>query len=193
MWPDVDWGTVDIRLPELTFRDGLTLRLGNHQAELIVVGPAHTIADTVVWLPEERVLFAGDVVMPGCTPFLLMGSVAGSLRAVSALRALEPRVVVGGHGPVSGPEVFGETEDYLRWLLQTAKETMAAGLTPLEAAGAAGPGDFADWLDPERLVGNLHRAYSELRGESEGAELDVVGIFGEMVAYNGGQLPTCSA
>ena len=92
--------------------------------------------------PGERVLFAGDVVMPGCTPFLLMGSVAGSLRAAMALRALEPRVIVGGHGPVSGLEVLDETEDYVRWLIRTAKEAMAAGLTPLEAARAGGPGDF---------------------------------------------------
>jgi cyclase len=193
LWPGVEWGAVDVRLPELTFRDRVTLRLGDLAAEAIFVGPAHTITDAVVWLPEERVLFAGDVVMPGCTPFVLMGSVSGSLRAIAALRALAPRVVVGGHGPVSGPEALDDTEGYLRWLRRTAAEGAAAGLTPLEAARAARPGEFGFWLDPERLVGNLHRAYAELRAEPEGAQLDVVGIFGEMVDFNGGRLPACYA
>ena len=193
LWPDVEWGDVEVTPPQLTFRDRLTLHLGDHLAELVFVGPAHTTTDIVVWLPQERVLFAGDVVMPGCTPFVLMGSVSGSLRALDTLRALEPRIVVGGHGPVSGPEVLDETADYLRWLLRTAQEGIAAGFTPLQAARGASPGDFAAWLDSERLVGNLHRAYSELRGEPEGTELDVVGIFGEMVDYNGGRLPACYA
>lgn len=193
LWPTVDWGEVEVRLPQLTFRDRMTLHLGDRVAELIFVGPAHTVTDAVVWLPAERVLFAGDVVMPGCTPFVLMGSVRGSLRAIGALRALDPLVVVGGHGPVAGPEVLDDTEGYLRWLLGAAEAGFAAGLTPLAVAQAAGLGDYAAWLDAERLVGNLHRVYAELRGEPEGTELDVVGIFGEMVRYNGGQLPACYA
>jgi cyclase len=161
--------------------------------DLIHVGPAHTTGDTVVWLPAERVLFAGDVLTSGCTPFVLMGSVAGSLRAVDRLRALRPRVVVGGHGPVCGPDVLDETAGYLRWLTQTARDARAAGLTPLAAAREVGPGPYGEWLDPERVVGNLHRAYAELRGEPEGAPLDVGAIFGEIVEYLGGRLPVCAA
>lgn len=193
LWPDVDWGAISVTLPNLTFRDRISLHLGGQMAELIHVGPAHSTNDTVVWLPEERVLFAGDVLMSGCTPFVLMGSVEGSLRAVERLRALGPRTVVGGHGPVSGPEVLDQTAAYLRRLQRLASDGLAAGLTPLETAHEAGPGEFADWLDGERLVGNLHRAYAEAQGAAPGAELDVVGIFGEIVKYNGGRLPTCYA
>ncbi|GAA3870413.1 MBL fold metallo-hydrolase [Streptomyces lacrimifluminis] len=193
LWPDVDWGEIDVTLPHLTYEDRLTLHLGDRRAELIHVGPAHTTNDTVVWLPEERVLFAGDVLMAGCTPFVLMGSVSGALRAVEELRALGPRTVVGGHGPVCGPEVLDETAGYLRRLVRLAREGGVAGLSPLETARQAGPGPYAHWLDPERLVGNLHRAYAEAGGVAEGAPLDVVGVFGEMVAYNGGRLPHCWA
>jgi len=193
LWPGVQWGDVSVRLPHLTYRDSLDLHLGDRLARLIHVSPAHTTNDTVVWLPQERVLFAGDVLLPGCTPFLLMGSVTGSLRAIDRLRALGPRTIVGGHGPVAGPEVLDETADYLTWLLSTAKEGLAADVSPLEVARDTDPGRFAEWLDPERLVGNLHRAYADLRGAPEASPLDVVGIFGEMVAYNDGELPACSA
>jgi cyclase len=146
-----------------------------------------------VWLPEERVLFAGDVVLPGCTPFVLMGSVAGSLATLELMRKLEPRTVVGGHGPVSGPEALTQTEEYFRWLTERATEGRAAGLTPLQLAREAGPGPFGDLRDPERLVANLHRAYAELAGEALGSALDVVSVFGEMIEYNGGVLPLSHA
>jgi cyclase len=192
LWPHVDWGRIDVRLPDVTYRDSLTLHLGDRRAELIHVGPAHTTNDTVVWLPEQQVLFAGDVLMSGCTPFTLMGSVRGSLRAVERLRALGPRTVVGGHGPVCGPEVLDETAAYLEWTLRTARDGLAAGLSPAETAREVGAGPFAEWLDPERIVGNLHRAYAELRGEPEGCALDVVRVFGEMVEHKG-SLPDCFA
>ncbi|MFD7576492.1 MBL fold metallo-hydrolase, partial [Streptomyces sp. NPDC059810] len=194
LWPGVHWGDVSVTLPHLTYRDRLTLHLGEgREAELFHPGPAHTTNDTLVWLARERVLFAGDVVMPGCTPFVLMGSIEGSLRTLDRIGELAPRVIVGGHGPVSGPEVLRETAEYLRRVRRIAEQGRARGLTPLQTAREHGPGPFGHWQDPERLVGNLHRAYAELAGELLGSPLDVVGIFGELVEFNGGVLPTCYA
>jgi cyclase len=193
LWPDVAWGDVRLVLPQLTYTDTLTLRLGERTVELIHVGPAHTRNDTVVWLPEERVLFTGDVVLPGCTPFVLMGTVAGSLTALERLRALRPRIVVGGHGPVAGPAALDETEAYLRWLQEVAAEGVRAGNSPLETARRCDLGHFKGWRDPERLVGNLHRAFAELAGAAPAEPLDVPAVFAEIVAYNGGELPVCRA
>ncbi|MFZ3572552.1 MBL fold metallo-hydrolase [Streptomyces sp. BH097] len=193
LWPDVEWGEVEVARPTLTFADQIELTVGERRLELCYVGPAHTTNDIVVWLPDSRVLFAGDVVLAGSTPFALMGSIDGSLKAIERLRGLRPRVVVCGHGPVGGPEVLDENEAYLRRVRRIAAEALSAGLTPLDAAREAGPGAFAHLLDPERLVGNLHRAYAELRGGEPGAALDVPSVFGEMVDYNGGRLPHCLA
>jgi cyclase len=188
LWPEVDWGDVRVTLPTVTFEDRLTLYLGERRVELISVAPAHTGHDVVVWLPAERALFAGDVVMSEATPFCLFGSVSGMLAAIERLRALEPATVVCGHGPIAGPEVFDVNAAYLRWIQELAAEGKAAGLTPLEAATKADLGAYADLLDAERLVGNLHRAYTDTP-----ERLDPTEIFNEMVAYNGGRLPTCLA
>ncbi|MGH3912823.1 MAG: MBL fold metallo-hydrolase [Pseudonocardiaceae bacterium] len=198
LWPGLDWGEVRVTLPSVTFTDRLAVHVGQRRAELIHVGPAHTTNDVVVWLPDDEVLFSGDVVLSEATPFTLMGSVRGSLAAVEELSRLGARTVVCGHGPVAGPQVFEQTLAYLRWIEQLAAEGAGCGLTPLELAREADLGKFGELLDPERIVGNLHRAYAELDStESDGAErgrpLDVVTIFGEMVAYNNGQLPTCLA
>lgn len=193
LWPQVEWGEINVVLPTVTFADRLTIHVGARRAELIYVGPAHTTNDVVVWLPDERVLFAGDVVLSGATPFVLMGSVSGTLIAIERLRELGPRTVVCGHGPVTGPKVFDENAAYLTWIQQLADQGAVRGMTPLQLAQEADLAMFDHLLDPERIVGNLHRAYAELEGGSAGRPLDVVAVFGEMVEFNGGRLPTCLA
>ncbi len=193
IWPDVEWGDIEIVPPEVTFTDRLTLYAGELEVLLLYVGPAHTTNDVVAWIPERGVLFAGDLVFNGGTPFCLMGSVAGCLEAIDTVRRLGAATVVSGHGAVAGPEVFDVNAAYLRWIQQTARAAATAGLTPLEAARETGLGDFAGLLDPERIVGNLHRAYAEERGVPRGAPLEMVSIFMEMAEYNGGLMPACYA
>ncbi|WP_433547500.1 MBL fold metallo-hydrolase [Streptomyces sp. CA-294286] len=192
LWPDVEWGDPPEALASLTFRDRLTVHTGGPRVELLHVGPAHTANDVIVWVPDASVLFTGDVVWSGVTPFVLMGSISGSLLALDRMRALGPRTVVPGHGPVGGRELLDATEGYLRFLQRTAERGVRDGLTPLEAAGKADLGPYGSWLDPERLVGNLHRAYAEAGGGRPGERLDVAGPFAEMCAYHGG-LPACRA
>ena len=94
----------------------MTLHIEDLRLELIFMGPAHTTNDTVVWLPDLKLLFSGDLIFNEGTPFVVMGSVAGSLEAVERLRALGPETIVPGHGPVCGPELFDPTEAYLRFV-----------------------------------------------------------------------------
>lgn len=192
LFPHVDWGAITLAPPTLTFGDMIALHVGGLRLELLHVGPAHTTGDVAVWIPDRKVLFAGDVVMAGATPFCLMGSVAGSLTAVRRLRELGAEMVVTGHGPVAGPEVFDATESYLHWVADLAADGVRAGWSPLDAADRADLGEFAGLLDSERLVGNLHRAYAELRGTPPGAPIDLLTPMREMVDFNGGPL-TCHA
>ncbi|MFC8873108.1 MBL fold metallo-hydrolase [Streptomyces sp. NPDC057148] len=192
IWPDVDWGDPRLVLPDTTFVDRLTLRLGGLTVELSGTGPAHTASDVVAWVPKRGVLFTGDVAWSGVTPYVLMGSVEGSLRALAELRALRPRIVVPGHGPAGGPEVLDATEAYLRMLRRLAQDGRRAGRSVLETARSADLGPFAGLVDAERLVGNLHRAYAELDGLPPGERLDVAASFKEMAEFHG-DLPHCAA
>jgi cyclase len=185
LWPEVTWGRVAPALPTVTFRDRLTLHQGDLAIELIHVGTAHTTGDVVAWLPDERILFAGDVAFSGGTPYLLMGSVRGSLGAIDRLRALDPRVVVCGHGPVAGPEVLDTVESYLLWVHGLATRGLAAGHEPLRAAFDAELDGFGALREPERLVANLHRAYAELQGVRPGAPLDMLAVHRDMAEYHG--------
>ena len=193
LFPGVEWGEVRIAPPFLTFEERLNLYVDDLKVELIFVGPAHTTNDVVAWVPERKVLFAGDVIFNGGTPFVMMGSIAGSLEALERLRALGPQTIVPGHGPVCGPEVLDEVADYLRFVREAARRGFEEGLTPLATAQRTELGRFGELLDRERLVGNLHRAYSELRGEPRGTPLALGAVVPDMIAYNGGQMPRCLA
>jgi cyclase len=189
LWPDVDWGDTPLVLPTLTFRDSLTLHVGDLRVELIHLGPAHTTNDVVAWIPDRKVVFTGDIVMSDVTPFCLMGSVEGSLRAIERLRGLGAQTVVSGHGPVTGPDTFAINERYLRFVQDLAERGRRAGLEPLDVARDTDLGEFADLIDPERLVGNLHRAYAELAGEPLGGPIPLLPPLQQMFAYHGGPLP----
>lgn len=192
LFPQADWGAIVLEPPTMTFRDQAVLHLGDLRLELLHVGPAHTTGDVAVWIPERKIVFTGDVAMAGATPFCLMGSIEGSCQALGRLRELGAETVVTGHGPVSDPEVFDAAESYLRWVASVAADGIRAGRSPLEAARHADLGEFAGLLDSERLVGNLHRAYAELRGTPPGAPIDLLTPMREMVDFNGGPL-TCHA
>jgi cyclase len=195
-WDNPDWGRLPLEPPFLTFSDEIALHAGDTRITVKHVGTAaHTTNDVLAWFPKQSVLFCGDLVFNGGTPFLLMGSVAGCVEALEkVVLGLGARTVVPGHGPVfEGTAPIEATLDYLGFVLELAAEGRAAGLTPLEAAREADLGRFADWPDSERLVGNLHRAYAELAGTPRGGPIDVGGALADMVAYNGGRRLTCLA
>ncbi len=193
LWGGIDWGDLVVVAPQVTFTGRVDVHVGDLVVELHALdGPAHTVGDVIAWVPERSVLFAGDLVFNGGTPFVPMGSIPGSLAALERIRALAPDTIVPGHGPVCGVEVLDGIAEYLRWVQHLAAYGRARGRTPLEVATSADLGPFAALLDPERLAGNLHRAYAELDGAEPGAPIDLAAAFGDMVALNGGgPLPCC--
>lgn len=193
IWPATDFGAVEITAPDLTYGDRITLHVGGTEVRVIHPGVAHTTGDSVVWLPDRRIVFTGDLVFAEGTPFLAMGSLAGSLRAMELLRSLDAETVIPGHGPLTDPSAYDATERYLRYVAELAGEGRAKGLTPLETARGADLGEFAAWRESERLVANLHRAYAELAGEPEGVPLDVPAVLRDMTALNGGTPIPCHA
>jgi cyclase len=195
-WDNPAWGSLPLEPPFLTFTDRVALHAGDLRADVVHVGtPAHTTNDSIVWFPERSTLFCGDLVFNGGTPFLLMGSVTGSIAVLEdVLLPLGAQTVVPGHGPVFHDRApIDATLGYLRFVLDVAEGGRAAGRSPLDAARDTDLGPYRDWPDAERIVGNLHRAYAELDGLERGGAIDVFAALGDMVAYNGGKPLTCLA
>ncbi|MFI6846766.1 MBL fold metallo-hydrolase [Kitasatospora sp. NBC_00085] len=195
VWNEIDFGEFELAPPFLTYTDGVTLWSDELRCDVRYVGgPAHTTNDSIVHLPDRSVLFAGDLLFKGGAPFVLMGSVSGAIEVLEkVVRPLDAQTIVPGHGPVCGPEVIDEALGYLRTVQEIAREAKDAGLSPLEAAFESDLGEYFAWLDVERIVGNLHRAYAELDGIPPGARIDTAAAYRDMVVYNGGKPLTCHA
>ena len=189
--PTPDWGAVTRRVPNIVTRSDLTVFTGDRRVELVHPGyAAHTTGDLVAWLPEERVLFAGDLIFHGLTPLVMAGSVEGALRSLDWIASFEPLHLVPGHGPLVDErgldETLGEHERYYRFLLELTASARQDGLPPLAAAQDADLGAFAGWADAERLVLNLHRAFAD----AEGQPFDVMAAIADALTWNGGPLTT---
>jgi cyclase len=195
VWTEVDWGDIELAPPFLTYTEGVTVWVDDLRCEVTHVGTAaHTTNDSIVWIPEREVLFSGDLLFNGGTPFLLQGSIAGAAHVLeTVVKPLGARTIVPGHGPVGGPELIDDVLAYLRFVQRTARDGKAAGLSPLEAAREVDLGEFADLKDSERIAGNLHRAYAELDGAEPGAPIDALAALQDMIALNGGQPLSCHA
>jgi cyclase len=194
IWNDIPWGDLSMAPPFLTYRDGVTLWVDDVRCELAYIGtPAHTTNDSILWIPERSLLFSGDLLFNGGTPFLLMGSVRGAIEAVERLATLNATTIVPGHGDVCGPELIPKVLAYLHRVEEIARVGRASGQTPLEAALACDLDDFSSLHDVERIVGNLHRAYAEVDGTPRGGKIDVRAALMDMITYNGGRPLTCLA
>jgi cyclase len=195
VWEEFDAGDVPFTPPFLTFTDQVALWVCDRRCDVRHVGgPAHTTNDVIVWVPDAGVLYAGDLLFNGGTPFLLQGSVAGAIEVLErVVQPLGAATIVPGHGPVCGPEVIDAVLAYLRFVQDVAERAVAAGATPLDAARDTDLAGFGELTDPERIVGNLHRAMAELGGIPAGGPIDFAGALRDMVTYNGGRPLTCLA
>ncbi|MDG2114509.1 MAG: MBL fold metallo-hydrolase [Actinomycetota bacterium] len=197
VFPGVEWGDLSFRAPDVTFTGSTTLHLDDLTVELSDLGyTAHTEGDLLAWIPERGVLFAGDLIFHGGTPFALFGSLQGTLDALDVIQGYGATSIVPGHGPAFGGDdiarVLDEQRAYLRFVQAAAAEGVAAGRTPLEQASATDLGEFASLTDTERLAGNLHVGYRE-SGDA-GYQWPGTGeAILDMVKFNGGRPPRCVA
>ncbi len=177
---DFDFSGIELVPPNTTFEDALTLTVGGKTVELIEVGPAHTQGDAMVWLPEERVLFAGDVLFIGGHPILWEGPASNWVKALERIEALAPEVIVPGHGPITDLAGVGGLKRYFVALSAEVERRFEAGVGAVEAARDLELEGFDDWGDAERLAVNVDSLYRELRGVEE--KTDVIELFARMAA-----------
>lgn len=177
-----DWDFTGVQpVPPTTLVDDrLDLDLDGLRVELLYVGPAHTGGDVIVHLPAERIVFTGDVLFRLCTPIGWDGTFAAWGRALDRIVALDPAVVVPGHGPLCGIEGPREMKAYLEYVRREAEGFFKAALPVVEAAKRIDLGPYAAWTEPERIVFQVERAYRELRGEAWDAPLDANQLFAGM-------------
>jgi len=162
---DYDFRGIKLVVPTTVFDEHHVLDLDGTEVRLIYVGPCHQVGDTIVYVPKERVVFAGDVIFRQCTPMGWAGTYGKWLEALDLIISLDPEVIVPGHGPICGIEGAMEMKAYLEYVRTESSRCFGQGLTSLEASKRIDLGPYAEWRGPARLYANVERAYREFRSE----------------------------
>ena len=168
---------VHLVFPNITFSERLTIELGERHIEVLNYGRGVTPGDTFVYLPQERILLLGDLIVNPIT-FALSGYPTEWLRVLEKVDALDASMIVTGHGaPLHDKALLHATMDVFRVLLKEGKAAKAKGLDPDQAKEAIFPGlhDLMVTITGDRPPLNaafksqlvdwyLHRVYEELDG-----------------------------
>lgn len=128
--------------------DGLRIEGPARSALVLPMTGTHTREDCVVWLPADRVLFAGDLFGWGLLPpntNLRAGMMERVLELYERLIAFDAVHVVPGHGPLCTPTELIRCRDYFLWLVEQARTLVADGGGVKDIASIAPPEDMADW------------------------------------------------
>lgn len=150
-----------------TFADTTAFTLGGVRFELSRVGPAHTPGDSLVWLPQQRIVFAGDMVYVGRLPGVMDHSDSRHwIAAFETMAALQPKVVVPGHGPATDlAHARKDTYDYLVFLRETVSAFMEGG-GDISRIGTLDQSRFAHMADYEQLKGrNAQQVFQAMEWE----------------------------
>ncbi len=163
--------------PQICFEESLILHLPPLTFEIRRLG-GHSPACSVVYVPEEGVLFSGDVVIDSPTPGMRDAHVGQWLKALAWVEALPVDRIVPGHGEVCGKEVPRRLRDYLSGVREAMAKLVREGRTKAEAAADAAFEKFfhgdasrgAYWLQQRKdtFREGLERLYEELKGEQKG-------------------------
>jgi len=164
---DYNFDGIKLVLPTTVFDERHVLDLDGTEVHIIYVGPCHQAGDTIIHVPKEGVVFAGDVLFRLCTPMGWTGSYAKWIKILDLIVSLKPNVIVPGHGPVCGIEGVKEMKAYLEYLRDESKHCFEQGLTSLEASKRIDFGPYGAWRAPARIYLNVERAYREFRNEPE--------------------------
>ena len=159
--------------PTLTFHKRMTLYLGKREVQVIHIGRSHTAGDTVVWLPDEKVLFAGDTVEYGATPYCGDAHFTDWPSTLAAIKALGPKKMVPGRGRsltdraqveegIDGTSAF--TSDLFALVKRGVERDRSLKDIYDEAMSALHP-KYGHWVIFEHCMPfDVSRAYDEAKG-----------------------------
>jgi cyclase len=151
--------------PQIEYRGKMTLNLGERTFELLYLKGVHSEADSAVWLPKERVLFSASGIVVDqfniLRPFVTIPDI---LAASKMMKALNPEIVVPGHGTPGTVKIFDDTEKYYALLVERVGKMAGEGKSLDEIKKELKMPEYDHWATKERFPTNVEAAYKVVKG-----------------------------
>lgn len=149
--------------PHIEYKDRMTINLGERTFELIYLKNVHSFADTAVWMPKERVLFASSAAnvrtFINLRPTVVLPDVIASYKL---MRSLKPEIVIAGHGQPTTTKIFDEYEAYYTLLMKRVGDMAAQGRSLDQIKKELKMPEYADWAGQDRLPVNIEQAWKSV-------------------------------
>jgi cyclase len=162
-----DW---HVRMPDVTFDDRLILKKGNKEVHVLHAG-GHSAGTSMVHIPDQHLVFSGDLVFNGLHPTMQYAESKAWLTALNRLRKMAIERVVPGRGQVGNKEITYPLSDYIREIRSAVRKSFRAGRTKSDTAKSVIPQLLEafpyDAAESERLSKQIressNRVYDEYR------------------------------
>jgi len=153
--------------PHIEYRDQMTLNLGERTFQLYYLKNVHSEADTAIWLSKERVLFTAASVgvkrFNNLRPFV---SIPDTLAAIKMMKALNPEIVIPGHGDPGTVKILDDMERYYNSLMDRVKQMAQQGKSLDEIKKELRISGTEDWEGKDRFPNNIEAAYRVVKGNN---------------------------
>jgi len=166
-----------LKPPSVLFTHDLFFDDGKHRVELMHLGVAHTRGDAVAWLPNEKILFTGDMCVNGPYNFVGDGDVGKWIATLDAAKKLGAQIVCTGHGPRSVSSVLDDQQAFFKSLQDQVGTHLAnadpheskAQIEAIRSALKANPqvARYVGTIDPrgDLFAMQVQKVYEELTGK----------------------------
>jgi glyoxylase-like metal-dependent hydrolase (beta-lactamase superfamily II) len=158
---------LDIRLPNITFVDNMEIHGLRRSVQLIPTSGGHTQSDAMLYIPSESVIFMSDLLFVGCHPYLSESDPDKLNSILETTRAIKPKTIIPGHGPVGTLDHLKQMQRYVQNLERLAEKAYKAGKPEEKLARTSIPAAFTDWEMPRFFVENLRFLYQRLANNEE--------------------------
>lgn len=159
-----DFDNITLTPPTETFKDRMEIMVGDKRVELIEVGPSHSLGDALIYVPQDKVLYTGDILFSEGTPIAWYGPLQRWIDVCDRVLEMDVETIVAGHGPISTKEDVRRMRDYLLHVSEQARPFYEQGIDYLDAAYKIDLGDYRDWNDAERVIVTIRTLYDDFKG-----------------------------
>ena len=157
---------VNITPPNMTFETSMQMYFGGRELDLKYFGKAHTSGDIYIHLPNEKIVFTGDVAQDGGVPYLGDCYPVDWPETDNKLAALPIERFVSGHGPIGNHQALQGARDFIHNLVNSVKSAIADGQNVTQASESVinqlTP-QYGSWRSFDRIGENLPSVYEKLK------------------------------
>ena len=159
----VAYQKIRTRIPDTYVVNQASLDGSKRRVLLLDKGKGHAESDMILYLPDDSVLFAGDLVFNACHPYLRDGSPDGWKRILSEMELMPVKTVVPGHGEVGNKHMIVAMREYIESLQGIVLKTKREGAGKSEISNVPIPERFQDWWLEDFFQDNLDFLYDVMK------------------------------